>query len=125
MYVHGEMKYFCNKCRKGFPFAKDRDKHLISHKKVKSHFCIHPGCGKGYFNEHNLKKHTKTHEKKLRKCPQCKYTSPDKWHLKAHMRVHSDLKPYLCLKCLELFKYHIQLVRHQSDADTSCFDQEK
>ena len=125
MYVHGELKYFCKDCNKGFPFKKDRDKHSISHKKVKSHFCVKPGCDKDFFNGHDLKKHVKVHDKKSWKCPQWKYSTSNERNLKAHMRVHSDLKPFLCLKCLELFKYHVQLIRHQSNPDLSCFDQEK
>ena len=125
MYVHGELKFFCKDCNKGFPFEKDRDKHAISHKKVKSHFCIKLGCDKGFFNEHDLKKHVKVHDKKSWNCPQCKYSTLDEQNPKAHMRVHSDLKPDLCLKCLQLFKYHVQLVRHQSNPDISCSDKDK
>ena len=124
-YVRGELKFFCSNCNKGFPFAKDRNRHLISHKQIKSHFCVHPGCKKGFFNKHDLTKHAQIHDKKNWNCPQCEYSSPDQRNLKAHMCVHSDLKPYLCTKCLQLFKYHIQLVRHQSNSESSCYDSAK
>ena len=125
MYIHRELKFICAECKKGFPFEKDHERHMIHHKKIKSHFCVKPGCGKGFFNAHDLKKHAKIHDKKTWSCLQCQYTSPDEQNLKAHMRVHSDLKLYLCLKCLTLFKYHMQLVRHQNNLDMCCYDKEK
>ena len=70
-YSHGELKFKCAEFNKGFPFEKDHECHMIHHKKVKSHFCVKPGCGKGFFNAHNLKKHVKIHDKNIWKCQQC------------------------------------------------------
>ena len=125
MYVNGKLKFFCDECKKGFPFKKDCDWHLIHHKKVKLHFCVKPGCGKCFFNAHDLKKHLKIHNKKTWNCPQCQYIPPDERNLKALMGVNSELKPHLCLKCLKLFIYHTQLVNHQSNPKMSCYNSEK
>ena len=40
------------------------------------------------------------------------YSTIDERNLKAHRRVHSNLKPYMCPLCLKLFKYHMQYKWH-------------
>ena len=62
LYVHSELKFTCKECK---------------HKKIKSHFCVKPGCGKGFFNVYALKKHAKIHDKKIWNCLQCQYTLLD------------------------------------------------
>ena len=112
-YRHKDLRYACSKCGKLFPFSSDRDNHEISHRKVRMHHCIHPGCNKSYLRKGELTAHTLTHKKgHVCKCRLCNYTSPDQRNLKAHMRVHSKLKRYLCLHCSQLFRYDTQLRRH-------------
>ena len=112
-YRHKDLRYACSKCGKLFAFSSDRDNHEISHCKVKMHHCIHPGCKKSYLCKGELTAHALTHKKGcLYKCCPCEYTSPDQYNLKAHMRVHSNLKRYLCPHCSKLFRYDTQLRRH-------------
>ena len=111
-YIHGDLKFKCGICGIKFPFKSMRDSHLISHQDDHKHKCKQPKCGKKFFNKGDLVKHEKVHDDKEWKCILCKYTNPDQRNLKAHMRVHSNLKPYICTKCGKLFKYHQQLSRH-------------
>ena len=112
-YKHKDLRYACSKCGKSFPFSSDHNNHEISHHKVKMHHCIHPGCDKSYLCKGELMAHALTHKKgRLYRCHLCKYTSPDQRNLKAHMRVHSNLKRYLCTHCSKLFRCDTQLRRH-------------
>ena len=112
-YRHKDLHYACSKCGKQFPFSSNRDNHEISHHKVKMHHFIHPGCNKSYLRKGEFTAHTLTHKKGcVYRCRLCKYTSPDQRNLKAHMRVHSKLKRYLCPHCSQLFHYDTQLRRH-------------
>ena len=109
-YKHKDLRYACSKFGKSFPFSSDLDNHEISHRKVKMHHCIHPGCDKSYLRKGELTAHALMHKKgRLYRCRLCKYTSPDQRNLKAHMRVHSNLKRYLCTHCSKLFRYDTQL----------------
>ena len=109
-YKHKSLKYTCKVCGKGFPFVSNRDSHELSHSTDKNFKCA--DCDKAYISKGDLVKHEKTHEKKTWNCRLCEYTSFDERNLKAHMRKHSKLKPYICNICLKLFKYHTQWKRH-------------
>ena len=110
MYKHKDLKYKCSVCSKGFPFESDRDVHMVKHTTERKYKC--PKCPKSYFMKSDLVKHEQVHDNKKWKCSMCDYVTPDKHNLKAHRHVHSELKPYMCTKCLELFRYHMQLKRH-------------
>ena len=111
-YIHKELKFACPKCHKKFPFSSDRDVHLVSHDTEKKHVCA--TCNKDFFMKSDLTKHEKMHLQISLKCNQCEYSSTDEHNLKAHRRSHSNLMPYMCSKCLSLFKFHTQLKRHTS-----------
>ena len=109
-YKHKDLKFKCSVCGKGFPFASNHDSHELSHTTEKKFKC--KDCDKAYINKGDLVKHEKTHTKKMWQCRICDYSNCDERNLKLHMRKHSNLMPYLCEKCLKLFKYHMQLKRH-------------
>ena len=114
MFIHRELRYKCDHCPKKFAFKSDRDTHHISHRKIKTFMCNSAKCGKTFFFEGDLTKHVKTHREIKWRCKYCKYWSNDERNLKAHQRLHSNLKPYLCENCLQLFKYNEQLKRHRA-----------
>ena len=114
MFSHRELKYPCDYCPKWFPFESDRDTHHISHQTLKTFACISPNCGKTFFFKGDLTKHVKIHRKVKWKCQHCPYVPKDERNLKAHQRLHSNLKPYICKNCLQLFKYNEQLKWHRA-----------
>ena len=111
-YIHGDLKFECKMCGVRFPFESMRDSHQISHLKEPKHKCKEPKCGKKFFYKGDLVKHEKVHNDDIFNCILCDYSNSDERNLKAHMRVHSNLKRYICPKCNELFKYHTQMSRH-------------
>ena len=124
-YKHTKDTHACTHCDQRFPFESDLKLHLNTHRTVKSFHCEGKGCKKSYFSKGELTKHAETHKKIRWNCELCDYLNTDKRNLKAHMRVHSNLKPYMCQSCLELFRYDTQLRRHlpcdvpQSDMKTN------
>ena len=115
VYKHRKLRFKCDQCGSSFPFASDRDLHLNTHRKIKSFRCANPKCDKAYFSQGELDKHAKTHDNVLWSCTMCDYSNADERNLKSHMRVHSELKKYLCTYCLRLFKYDTQLRRHHAE----------
>ena len=111
-YKHKKLDFKCNKCGKEFPFKSDHDLHMNTHHTIKSFKCAKPKCDWSYYSQGELDKHAKTHTRRTWKCPQCPYVNKDERNLKAHMRVHSRFKQYICHNCLKLFRYDTQLRRH-------------
>ena len=111
-YKHRKLKYNCDDCGKRFPFESDCTQHHLSHQTVKHHHCSKPGCTRNFYSKGDLTKHEKMHLKKMWKCELCPYMNKDQQNLKAHLRVHSNLKRYICPNCSKLFQYHMQLSRH-------------
>ena len=111
-FPHKELKFKCEVCGDKFPFKSALESHKIKHLKEKPQKCSIKKCDKSFFNIGNLHKHKKVYLNKKWNCSMCDYVSTDKRNLKAHMRKHSNLKPYICATFLELFKYHTQLRRH-------------
>ena len=111
-YIHKDLKYVCPHCNKKFPFSSDRDVHAIKHETTKKFIC--ETCKKGFFMKSDLTKQEKIHLKVTWKCSQCDYQTIDERNLKAHRRCHSNLMPYMCMKCLKLFCYHTQWKHHTS-----------
>ena len=125
VYKHRDLKFKCDQCGKRFPFEKDRDLHLNTHRTIKSFRCANSNCDRSYFSKGELDKHAKTHDNITWKCKLCIYTNADERNLKAHMRVHSSLKKYLCPTCLRLFKYDTQLRHHLPCKGNASSDREK
>ena len=105
LYIHKDLKFKCSQCGLRFPFASSWDSHQMSHTTDKTQVC--KTCSKSYMNKGDL-----VHSKKIWRCQICAYENCDERNLKAHMRCHSNLKPYMCPSCLKLFRYHVQLAHH-------------
>ena len=79
------------------------------------HVCKEVDCKKAYSTGKALKKHQKlAHEVDLDlvTCKVCKKQLSTPFKLRAHMLVHSDLKPFTCSLCSETFKEQRNVVKH-------------
>ena len=111
MYTHAKPRFHCW-CGKGFYFKSDLTIHKVTHKRIKNHICIHPGCGHSYFSSNELAKHVQIHKGVMWSCTLCNYKTPDKRLLKSHQRKHNQTPRYFCPKCNKGFTYHAQWSRH-------------
>ena len=83
MYTHAKPRFHC-RCGKGFYFKSDLTIHKVTHKRIKNHICVHPGCGHSYFSSNKLVKHVQIHKGVMWKCTLCNYKTPDKRLFKSH-----------------------------------------
>ncbi|KAI9188068.1 Metallothionein expression activator [Blastocladiella emersonii ATCC 22665] len=75
--------------------------------------CPHPGCGKVFQRNHNLKSHMLTHsEDKPYLCTKCDMAFRRNHDLRRHYRLHSGVKPYVCPRCDKRFSRSDALRRH-------------
>ena len=47
-------------------------------------------------------------------CNQCEKSFKNTYHLKRHLKVHTDEKPFKCLQCGKLFREVFQLKKHET-----------
>uniref|UniRef100_A0A1B0BZI0 Protein krueppel n=1 Tax=Glossina palpalis gambiensis TaxID=67801 RepID=A0A1B0BZI0_9MUSC len=136
--------FCCAKCPKRYSNKNDLHRHA-----KRAHFkgetkkppFICSSCGKSYFSEHRLVKHSRLHThdmpfkcgfcKKvfrrvdalkchllehsngnLHTCTECGKLFKRKDNLRVHMRVHSGLRPYKCNECEKAFKYMSGFKKH-------------
>ena len=110
-YMHKTPHKIC-RCGKGFYFNSELKIHKLTHHRIKTQICSHPGCGRSYFSSSDLAKHARIHEKVEWKCTKCEYSTLDRRLLRSHQRVHNRVLRYTCKNCGKGFIYHMQLTRH-------------
>ena len=108
-------KHFCPQCGKQFYYKDDLKNHVQVHDGELKHVCKEADCKKAYSTGKALKKHQKlAHEVDLDlvTCKVCKKQLSTPFKLRAHMLVHTDLKPFSCSLCSETFKEQRNVVKH-------------
>ena len=83
-YKHKHKDLKCPKCDHTFTFESQVKAHMFSHRNNPSFFCIHPNCGKAFFNESDLTRHSKRHNGKWYQCLDCPYKDTDKRNFDSH-----------------------------------------
>ena len=107
-YSHVEIMYECEMCRQGFTFKSQYDSHHKVHLKIQGFVCFKVKCSQRFKCELELK----AHMSKPIKCEYCDYKNTDKRNVQAHMHVHSNKLPFLCILCGNHFKWQEQKKRH-------------
>ncbi|XP_072266736.1 zinc finger protein ZFAT isoform X2 [Pyxicephalus adspersus] len=102
--VYGELE--CEYCGKLFWYQVHYDMHVRTHTREHLFFCSQ--CTYSSITKNCLKRHViQKHSNMSLKCPAqgCNYSSPDKYKLQAHLKIHTDLdkKTYSCPACDKSF----------------------
>ncbi|KAM9310537.1 zinc finger protein ZFAT isoform 2-T2 [Pholidichthys leucotaenia] len=87
--IYGELE--CQYCGKLFWYKVHYNVHVRTHTKEHSHYCTK--CSYSCITKSSLKRHqVQKHSGLLLPCsnPGCKYATPDKYKLQAHMRTHEE-----------------------------------
>uniref|UniRef100_A0A8C5N2A3 Zinc finger and AT-hook domain containing n=1 Tax=Leptobrachium leishanense TaxID=445787 RepID=A0A8C5N2A3_9ANUR len=113
--IYGDLE--CEYCGKLFWYQMHYDMHVRTHTREHLYYCSQ--CSYSSITKTCLKRHVvQKHSTTSLKCPAegCSYSSPDKYRLQVHLKVHSELekKTYACPACEKSFsddrlmKSHIQ-----------------
>ncbi|XP_062987234.1 zinc finger protein ZFAT [Elgaria multicarinata webbii] len=102
--VYGDLE--CEYCGKLFWYQVHYDMHVRTHTREHLYYCSQ--CSYSSITKNCLKRHViQKHSNILLKCPteDCDYSTPDKYKLQAHLKVHSELdkKSYSCPVCEKSF----------------------
>ncbi|XP_067014168.2 PR domain zinc finger protein 5 [Anabrus simplex] len=116
--------YVCNVCNKSFFRKAFLSRHLEGHEEDQLFFC--DTCGKQFKSKEALKRHIYARHTdevldstisnntpiEIHACNVCMKTFYRSYHLKRHMLVHSDKRPYSCEICEKRFKDRHQIKAH-------------
>ncbi|KAM9352899.1 zinc finger protein ZFAT [Symphorus nematophorus] len=104
--IYGDLE--CQYCGKLFWYKVHYSVHVRTHTKEHSHYCSK--CSYSSITKSSLKRHQiQKHSGVLLPCsnPGCKYTTPDKYKLQAHLRTHQDQgKSVTCPVCQNSYPEH-------------------
>ncbi|XP_068180465.1 zinc finger protein ZFAT isoform X2 [Antennarius striatus] len=111
--IYGDLE--CQYCGKLFWHKVNYSSHVRTHTKEHVHYCSK--CNYSSITKSSLKRHQiQKHSGMLLSCsnPGCQYTTPDKYKLQAHLKLHlKQVKSLSCPVCQQSYpehrlKYHIK-----------------
>ena len=103
--LHHWNQYKCNQCQKQFVNELLLKTHINRYHNNNTIQWHCKQCKKAFKNKKYLQKHARTHfgNQYKKSCNICGKIVADNTRLKIHMRIHSGIKPYKCIKCGYLF----------------------
>ena len=122
-------KFKCILCDTEFPRHKTYERHLLRHKENKTISCDYQGCLIQVFSETGLKSHKlKSHgiEQSVLTCKHCDkvFKSSAKATFDSHLKIHSNIKDFLCMDCGKAFKtkegLNMHMKMHNNIFDHEC-----
>uniref|UniRef100_A0A4W6C3T5 Zinc finger and AT-hook domain containing n=1 Tax=Lates calcarifer TaxID=8187 RepID=A0A4W6C3T5_LATCA len=102
--IYGDLE--CQYCGKLFWYKVHYNVHVRTHTKEHLHYCTK--CSYSSITKSSLKRHQiQKHSGLLLPCsnPSCKYTTPDKYKLQAHLRTHQE-QTVACPVCKNSYPEH-------------------
>ena len=108
----------CKICNKTFAQNSNFKNHMRTHSDERPFVC--DICCIGFKERYHLKKHQLfKHSTELReKCRVCGKRFKDSTAVRAHERIHSDVRPYSCRRCGKAFKTSECLWHHENRSKT-------
>ena len=108
----------CNICRKSFAQNSSYKNHIRTHSDDRPYVCSI--CSIGFKERYHLKKHELfKHTTALNEtCRICGKRFKDSTAVRAHERIHSDVRPYGCTLCGKTFKTSECLWHHENRSKT-------
>ncbi|XP_026482582.1 zinc finger protein 91-like [Ctenocephalides felis] len=122
--MHTDEKPFeCTICNKAFPRQLDFDQHVCDWEKtltlsesdeVRQEFieAPHYKCNESTCNESFTEQHMLEH---CHSCTFCSDTFPDSGALEIHLKIHADVKPFVCTICNKVFTRQLDFDQHVCD----------
>lgn len=114
----GASQWTCNVCGKTFAQNSNYKNHIRTHSEERPFVC--DICCIGFKERYHLKKHTLfKHTRELNEqCGHCGKRFKDSTAVRAHERIHSDARPYICIRCGKAFKTSECLWHHDHRSKT-------
>ena len=108
----------CKICNKTFAQNSNFKNHMRTHSDERPFVC--DICSIGFKERYHLKKHQLfKHSTELKeKCRVCGKRFKDSTAVRAHERIHSDVRPYSCRRCGKAFKTSECLWHHENRSKT-------
>lgn len=108
----------CKICNKIFAQNSNYKNHMRTHSDERPYVCS--VCNIGFKERYHLKKHQLfKHSSELKeKCRFCGKLFKDSTAVRAHERIHSDIRPYSCKRCGKTFKTSECLWHHENRSKT-------
>lgn len=119
----GAANWSCKICNKVFAQNSNYKNHMRTHSDERPFVC--DICRIGFKERYHLKKHQLfKHSSELKeKCRVCGKLFKDSTAVRAHERIHSDIRPYSCKRCGKTFKTSECLWHHENRSKTcTSFD---
>ena len=97
----GVKAFKCDQCGTKYGREESLKRHLMVHSKKKPYSCSI--CPKTFSRSEYLVAHLKAHSRSKHICDKCGIVCSTKFNLSVHLKVHTNVKPFVCELCNKSF----------------------